>query len=64
MKAIRLHSQGGPEVLCLDDISVPVSQPGEALVSVRTAGVNYADIYQHTGVTPLTIEPSIHRSFP
>jgi NADPH2:quinone reductase len=52
MKAVRFHSHGGPEVLRLDDILVPVSQPGEALVRVRTAGVNYADIYQRTGVTP------------
>jgi NADPH2:quinone reductase len=55
MKAIRFHAQGEPGVLRLDDISVPVSQPGEALVRVRTAGANYADIYQRTGVTPLTI---------
>jgi NADPH2:quinone reductase len=55
LTAIRFHSHGGPEVLRLDDISAPVSQPGEALVRVRTAGVNYADIYQRTGVTRLTI---------
>jgi NADPH2:quinone reductase len=55
MKAIRFHSHGGPEVLRLDDIPEPVSQPGEALVRVRTAGVNYADIYQRTGVTPTAL---------
>src|SRR5476651_392644 len=55
MKAVRFHSHGGPEVLRLDDIPVPVPQPGEALVRVRTAGVNYADIYQRTGVTPTAL---------
>jgi len=64
MTAIRFHYHGGPEVLRLDDIPVPVSQPGEALVRVRTAGVNHADICQRTGATPLTIQPVIHRSFP
>jgi NADPH:quinone reductase-like Zn-dependent oxidoreductase len=48
MKATRFHSDGGPEVLRLDDISVPVSQPNEPLVSVRTAAGNYADIFQLT----------------
>ena len=55
MKAVRFHSHGGPEVLRLDDIPEPVSQPGEALVRLRTAGVNYADIYQRTGVTPTAL---------
>ena len=55
MKAVRFHSHGGPEVLRLDEIPAPVPQPGEALVRVRTAGVNYADIYQRTGVTPTAL---------
>ena len=55
MNSIRFHSHVGPEVLHLDDIPVPVSQPGESLLRVRTAGVNNADIQQSTGVTPLTI---------
>src|SRR6202522_4331821 len=55
MKAVRFHSHGGPEVLRLDDIPVPVSQAGEPLVRVRTDGLNCADIYQRTGVTPTAL---------
>jgi len=55
MTAIRFHSHGGPEIHRLHGNSVPVSQPGGALLRVRTAGVNYADIHQRTDVTPPTV---------
>jgi NADPH2:quinone reductase len=50
MKAIRFHSYGGPDVLQLDDVSVPEPGAGEALVRVHTAGVNFSDVYQRTGL--------------
>jgi NADPH:quinone reductase len=55
MKAIRLHSYGGPEVLQLDDIPVPEPGAGEVLVRVLKAGANFIDVYQRTGLyrTPL-----------
>lgn len=43
MKAVRIHSYGGPEVLCHEDAPIPEPGPGEALVRVRAAGVNPAD---------------------
>lgn len=49
MKAIRIHSYGGPEVLQLDEIERPEPAPGFACVRVRTAGVNFIDVYQRTG---------------
>lgn len=55
MKAIRFHAPGGPEVLRLEEIPTPVPQPGEVLVRVTTAGVNFADIYQRIGVTPVVL---------
>lgn len=46
MRAIRVHAAGGPEVLQLDEVPVPPPGPGEALVRVEAAGVNFIDVYK------------------
>ena len=43
MKAIRIHSYGGPEVLRLEDIPRPSPGPGELLIKVHAASVNPVD---------------------
>ena len=43
MKAIRLHSYGGPEVLVLEDMARPQAGMGEVLIRVHAAGVNPLD---------------------
>jgi NADPH:quinone reductase-like Zn-dependent oxidoreductase len=43
MKAIRLRSYGGPEVLVLEEVPRPQVGAGEALIQVRAAGVNPLD---------------------
>ncbi len=50
MKAIRIHTNGGPEVLQLEEIPLPEIQPSEVLIRVNAAGVNYVDIYQRNGL--------------
>ena len=55
MKAIRVHSLGGPDVLRYEDVSQPTPKPGEALVKVDAAGVNFIDIYQRIGVYKLAL---------
>src|SRR6476646_7593007 len=46
MRAIRIAEWGGPEVLELvDDAPEPVAGPGELLVRVSAAGVNFADTH-------------------
>ncbi len=50
MKAIRFHSYGAPEVLKLEEIPVPEPGTDQALVRVVTAGVNFIDVYQRTGL--------------
>jgi len=49
MKAIRISQYGDPSVMQLVDIPQPKPGPGDALVRVYSAGVNYADIYFRTG---------------
>ena len=45
MRAIQITEFGGPEVLHLTELPDPVAGPGQLLVEVDTAGVNYADTH-------------------
>lgn len=43
MKAVRIHSFGGPETLVLEDVPIPEPKPNELLVRIFAAGVNPVD---------------------
>jgi NADPH:quinone reductase len=47
--AVLVRATGGPEVLELDQVDAPTPGPGELLVAVGAAGVNYIDTYQRSG---------------
>ena len=49
MRAIVFESNGGPEVLEVQDVPDPQPGEGEVLVEVAAAGVNYRDVYERTG---------------
>jgi NADPH2:quinone reductase len=49
MKAIRVHTFGGPEVLKFEEIADPVPAAGEVLVRVHAAGINPYDTYMRAG---------------
>lgn len=38
MRAIRIHKQGGPEVMQMDEIPVPKPGQGQVLIKVEHAG--------------------------
>ncbi|MGA8352634.1 MAG: zinc-binding dehydrogenase [Solirubrobacteraceae bacterium] len=48
MRAIQMESFGGPEVLQLVDLPVPQPGPGEVLIEVDRAGVNFGDTHTRT----------------
>ena len=50
MKAIRVHRTGGPDVLGLEDVPTPEPGPGQLLIRVEAAGVNFVDVYHRTGL--------------
>src|SRR5258708_18319990 len=43
MKAVRIHSFGGPHVLSCDDIEQPIPGTGEMLVRVHATSINPID---------------------
>jgi NADPH2:quinone reductase len=50
MRAIVVSHTGGPEVLQLSDVNDPTPGPGELLVKVGAAGVNFIETYQRSGL--------------
>ena len=48
-KAVRIHANGGPEQLRLEDITLPPAAAGEARVSHTAIGVNFSDINVRRG---------------
>ena len=55
MKAIRIHQSGGPEVLTLEEVPQPEAGPGQVLVKIEAAGLNFVDTYHRTGLYPLEL---------
>jgi NADPH2:quinone reductase len=55
MRAIQVRTNGGPEVLEPAELDAPRPGPGELLVDVAAAGVNYIDTYQRTGLYPVDL---------
>jgi NADPH2:quinone reductase len=49
-KAIRIHTNGGPEVMVWEDVPTPDPGPGEALVKQAAIGLNFIDVYFRTGL--------------
>ena len=59
MKAIQVFETGGPEVLTLVEVAVPVAGPGQVLIKVAATGVNFIEIYFREGryKAPLPLTP-------
>ncbi|WP_027342315.1 quinone oxidoreductase family protein [Hamadaea tsunoensis] len=55
MRAIVVDRHGGPEVLTYAEKPDPVPGPGEVLVDVLAAGVNFIDVYHREGRYPLPL---------
>ena len=58
VKAIRIHEDGGPEVLRYEDVPDPVAGPGEVLVRMRMASLNHLDVWTRKGL-PSVPKPRI-----
>src|SRR4051794_21453762 len=58
VKAIRIHEDGGPEVLRYEDVPDPEPREGETLVELRAASLNHLDVWIRKGL-PSVPKPRI-----
>src|SRR5438045_5333580 len=58
VKAVRIHEDGGPDVLRYEDAPDPVPGAGEVLVRLKAASLNHLDIWLRKGL-PSVAKPRI-----
>jgi NADPH:quinone reductase-like Zn-dependent oxidoreductase len=58
MKAVRIHEDGGPDVLRYEDAPDPEPGPGEVLVRLHAASLNHLDLWVRKGL-PSAPKPRI-----
>ena len=58
MQAIRIHEDGGPEVLRYEQAPDPKPGPGEVLIALRAASLNHLDLWVRKGL-PSVPKPRI-----
>jgi zinc-binding alcohol dehydrogenase/oxidoreductase len=58
MKAIRIHEDGGPEVLRYEEVPDPTPGEGEVLVELKAASLNHLDVWVRKGL-PSVPKPRI-----
>ena len=58
MLAARIHEDGGPEVLRVEEVPDPVALPGQVLVRLRAASLNHLDVWVRKGL-PSVPKPRI-----
>lgn len=49
MKSVRFHVKGDPDVLVYEDVPKPRPAPGQVLLRIEAAGVNFADTVRRSG---------------
>ena len=54
-RAVRIHAFGDSSVMRYEEIPDPTPKPGEAVVSIEAAGVNFLDVYHRSGVYPIPL---------
>ncbi len=53
MWAVQIDAAGGPEVMRWRELPDPVPGPGEVVVELAAAGLNFIDTYQRSGLYPV-----------
>jgi NADPH:quinone reductase-like Zn-dependent oxidoreductase len=58
MRAVRIHADGGPEVLLQEEVPDPEPGPGEVLIRLRASALNHLDVWVRKGL-PSVPKPRI-----
>jgi NADPH2:quinone reductase len=60
-RAIRFYENGGPEVLRLEELEPGKPAAGELQIRHSAIGVNYIDVYDRTGLYPVSLPSGVGR---
>jgi NADPH:quinone reductase len=63
MRAVRIETTGGPEVLAVAEVADPDPGPGQLVVDVELVGVNFIDTYHRSGAYPLELPTGLGLEF-
>jgi NADPH2:quinone reductase len=58
VQAVRIHDDGGPDVLVLEDVPDPAPASGEVLIRLRASALNHLDVWIRKGL-PSVPKPRI-----
>jgi len=52
MKAVVIHTAGGPEVLTIESLPIPQPRNDEVLIRVKAFGLNRSELFTGQGHSP------------
>lgn len=55
MKAVRVHTPGGPEGMVYEDVPDPKAMAGQAVVKVEAIGLNFAEVNRRRQADPASL---------
>ena len=58
-RAIKIEEQGPPSVMQIERETISSPGDGEALVRQSAIGINFMDIYQRSGLYPLSLPSAV-----
>ena len=59
MKAVKIRQFGGPEVMSYEDTEMPRIGRKDVLIKIHTAGINYIDTYQRSGLYQIPLPATL-----
>src|SRR5258705_12051586 len=59
MKAAVIHEAGGPEVLKIESLPIPMPKSGEVLIRVKAFGLNRSELFTRQGHSPSVRFPRV-----
>ena len=58
-RAVRIHKTGGADEMKWEEVALQSPGPGEALIRVAAAGLNFIDVYHRTGLYPVPLPATL-----